>query len=226
VSTGPQSIFGRTQEQAVLDELLHSLSQPLTTLRCSLELSVEDIVGQQQAAVSAALQQTDRVIGVVRLMREYLDTEPATVSQPAVPLGPVLRNVVEQLFSVAEEKQVRLKLTGGCSATIVLAEPRLRLALQYLLGVFIEMQPRHGDLALRLEQGSSESELRADGASAAATNTGLGPDAGNPTLHHVRLAIACRLLESAGTSLEFRDDTGFVLRVPRPPRPALADPFL
>jgi hypothetical protein len=211
----------------VLGELLHSLSQPLTTLRCSLELSVEDIAGQQQAAVSAALQQTDRVIGVVRLMREYLDTEPASVSEAAVPLGPVLRNVVEQLFPVAEERQIGLQLTGGCSATIALAEPRLRLALQYLLGVFIERQPRHGDLALRLEQGPSESELRARGASAATTNTCPVLDASNSTLHHVQLAIARRLLESAGGSLEFgADHTSFVLRVPRQPRPVLADPFL
>ena len=75
MSTGPQPFASRSHEQALLGELLHSLSQPLTSLRCSLELSVEEIAGQQQDAVSAALEQTDRVIGVVRLMREYLDTE-------------------------------------------------------------------------------------------------------------------------------------------------------
>jgi hypothetical protein len=43
MSAGPQPLFARTQDQALLGELLHSLTQPLTTLRCSLELSVEDI---------------------------------------------------------------------------------------------------------------------------------------------------------------------------------------
>ena len=74
MSAGPQGIATRTQDQAVLGELLHSLSQPLTSLRCSLELSVGEDAGQQQDTVSAALQQTDRVIAVVRLMREYLET--------------------------------------------------------------------------------------------------------------------------------------------------------
>jgi hypothetical protein len=52
MSAGPQPFFGRTQDQALLGELLHSLTQPLTTLRCSLELSVEDVAGQQHDAVT------------------------------------------------------------------------------------------------------------------------------------------------------------------------------
>ena len=143
MSAGPQPLVGRTQDQTVLGELLHFLSQPLTSLRCSLELSVEEVAGQQQDAVSAALEQTDRVIGVVRLMREYLETESATSPQALVPLGPVLRDVVDQLSPVAAERQVGLHLTGGCSSMVALAEPRLRLALQYLIGILIEEQPRH-----------------------------------------------------------------------------------
>ncbi len=63
----------------VLGELLHSLSQPLTSLRCSLELSLdlalEEGAEQRQERVAAALQQTESVIGMIQLMREYLDAE-------------------------------------------------------------------------------------------------------------------------------------------------------
>src|SRR5437870_933126 len=135
MSAGPQPLTGRSQDQAVLGELLHSLSQPLTTLRCSLELSAEEVAGRQLDAVSAALVQTDRVIGVVRLMQEYLETESTTAPQASVPLGPVLRTVVDQLLPKASERQLRLRLTGGCSSTVALPESRLRLALQYLIGV-------------------------------------------------------------------------------------------
>ena len=221
MSTGPQSIFGRTQDQAVLGELLHSLSQPLTSLRCSLELSVEGIVDPQSVAVSAALEQTDRMIGVVKLMREYLDTESTTLPPPAVPLGPVLRSVVDQLSPLAAERQIRLRLTGGCSSTVALAEPRLRLALQYLIGILIEEQPRHRDVTLRLEQSPSESELRALIEPWPSTTTASTPDRVLATLHNVQLAIASRLLESAGASLIFArsDHSGFLLRIPRTPRP-------
>jgi signal transduction histidine kinase len=213
--------------------LLHSLSQPLTSLRCSLELSVDDIAGQQQDAVSAALQQTDRVIAVVRLMREYLDTESAgvaqsPVAQSPVPVGPVLRSVVDDLSSMAADRQVGLRLMGGCSSTIAMPEPRLRLALQYLVGVLVEKQPRHADITLRLEQGSLESELRAhigledcNGAAVARYKPGIA------TLHDVQLAIARRLLESAGASLVFGcdDHSGFCLCIPRPPRPVSPELF-
>ena len=227
MSTGPHALPEQTQDQAVLGVLLHSLSQPLTTLRCSLELSVEDVAGQQQDAVSAALEQTDRVIGVVRLMREYLDSESATLPQTAVPLGPVLRSVVDQLSSIAAGRQVGLRLVGGCSSTIALPEPRLRLALQYLVGVLVEQQPRHGDITLRLEQGPSESELRAHAGREDCGAAVVRQDPGIATLHDVQLAIARRVLESAGASLVFGGDdhSGFRLCIPRPPRPISPELF-
>ncbi len=61
----------------VLGELLHSLSQPLTSLRCSLELSIDEDAAQSHQTVAAALEQTERVIRVVRLMQEFLDSDPA-----------------------------------------------------------------------------------------------------------------------------------------------------
>lgn len=63
--------------QAELGELLHSLSQPLTSLHCALELSIDPVAEQQQKAVSAALEQLERAIHVVELMRECLEAEPA-----------------------------------------------------------------------------------------------------------------------------------------------------
>jgi nitrogen-specific signal transduction histidine kinase len=58
----------------VLGDLVHSLSQPLTTLRCALELSIGQDPQQQIEAVAAAIEQTDRLISVVRRMQKYLDS--------------------------------------------------------------------------------------------------------------------------------------------------------
>ena len=218
MSAVPQPLPGRTQDQEVFGKLLHSMSQPLTTLRCSLELSVEEVAGWQQDTVCAALEQTDRVIGVVKLMREYLDSESITTPQTPVPLGPVLRSVVDQLSQKATERQVRLQLTIGCSPTIALPEPRLRLALQYLIGVFVEEQPQHRDITLRLEQGVSETELRGHVERDTSRATATRRDPAIATLHEVQLAIARRLLEFAGASLVFgrADPSSFLLRFPRP----------
>lgn len=223
MSAGPQPLHKPPQDQEVLGELLHSLSQPLTSLRCSLELSIEEVAGEQQEAVSVALEQADRAIGLVKLMREYLDAELRVPAPQPVPLAPVLRAVVEQLSSVAAVRQVRLQLAGRCAATLPMPEPRLRLALQYLIGVLIEAQPANRGIALRLKDSPSESVLRVEVESVSCPAGGVLPgpqsrrDPVSASLRRVKLAIASRVLESAGASLVFDDgdQPTFVLHIPK-----------
>jgi len=218
----------------VLGELLHSLSQPLTGLRCSLELSlqlpldcsIEQVAEQQQASVSVALQQTEKVIGMIQLMREYLDAEQPAPEAFSSALAPATRSVIEELSSIAAVRGVRLRLVGTCLATLPVPESRLRLALQCLITTLIEAQPVGGKVMLLLGEGPAGAVLRAEGERGF---SGLGFRDGEqraansstsvPTLRRVRLAIASRVLESAGASLVFGggdvDPTGFVLRIPR-----------
>jgi hypothetical protein len=223
MSAVPQPASRPLRDQEVLGELLHSISQPLTSLRCSLELSVGEVAEQQQEAVSIALEHTDQVIGMVKLMREYLDAEPRALSSPVL-IAPVVRSVVEQLASVADARQVQLQLAGTCTATIPLAEPQIQLALQYLVGVFIEGQPPNSTVTLQWEEISAASLLRARveptsspvGCSTRGRASQCEPV--GSTLRHVKLAIARRVLESAGARLESNSDPpGFALRIPRLP---------
>ena len=93
MSAALQSSLELLQNQEALGELLHSLSQPLTSLRCSLELSIDEVAEQQQATVSVALQQTEKVIGMIQLMREYLDAEQPGSEADPVALTPAVRAV-------------------------------------------------------------------------------------------------------------------------------------
>jgi signal transduction histidine kinase len=104
----------------VLGELFHSLSQPLTSLRRSLELSlespreltIEEAVERPQESVAVALQQIEKVIGMIQLMREYLDAEqPGQHGRPS-PLAPAVSSVIDQLSSIAAVRGVRLRLFG------------------------------------------------------------------------------------------------------------------
>jgi len=231
----------------VLGELLHSLSQPLTSLRCSLELSLElsiEEVAEQQESVAIALQQTEKVIGMIQLMREYLDAEqPGPEARPSA-LAPAMRSVVECLSSIAAVRGVGLRLVGTCAATVPVPESRLRLALQYLIAAMVEAQPMGGRVLLLLGESSAGAVLRVEGErgsrgrdfrepsscemeqSATSPQTKCDPvgatSASTSTLRRVRLAIASRVLESAGASLVFGEGdhsaigpTGFVLRIPR-----------
>lgn len=209
----------------MLGELLHSLSQPLTGLLCSLELSlqlpldlsIEQVAEQQQANVSVALQQTEKVIGMIQLMREYLDAEQPAQDAFSSALAPATRGVFEELSSIAAVRGVRLRLIGTCAATVPVPESRLRLALQYLITTLIEGQPVGGKVMLLLGEGPAGAVLRVEGERGSQQQQ---PSATSPqtTLRRARIAIAGRVLESAGASLVFGggdvDPIGFVLRIP------------
>lgn len=207
-------------DQHLLGDLLHSLSQPLTSLRCSLELSVEDRTEKQQPAVSAALQQAETVIGLVQLMREYLDPEPLA-RNCAAGLAPALQSVAEDLSSIAAVRGVRLRVAGTCAATLPISEPQLRQALQYLILPLAACVPREREIALDLREGPSGTELRAQSnhpfCARKADTANPRPKRGcaQETVNRVRLAIGVRTLETAGATLSFEDGSpGFVLRIP------------
>jgi signal transduction histidine kinase len=223
MSAAAQPSLKLLQDQEVLGELLHSLSQPLTSLRCSLELSFDEVAEKQQATVSVALQQTEKVIGMIQLMREYLDAEePGSEAHP-VALAPAVRAVVEELSSIAALRGIRLPVAGTSTASVPVPEPRLRLALQYLLAALIQTAPANSEITLLLEEGSSESVLRVECEKGAPPrdNGARGPhskrDSVSGTLGKVRIAIASRVLEAAGAilAIEDGDRPGFILRIPR-----------
>lgn len=66
-----------------MGELLHSLSQPLTSLRCALELSMME-EPDSRPGFAAALQQTDAVIEIVARIRAYVEAHSEPESSSAL----------------------------------------------------------------------------------------------------------------------------------------------
>lgn len=257
------SIFPKPEPSPdVIGDLLHSLSQPLTSLRCFLELSLiinefsgaptvapassqlprgrlapgcnnpdgdgmsarpgahnegAHIGAPQQETVLLALQQTERAIGMVQLMREYLDAEHLAVDRTPVFLAPIISSISNELNSAAVVRDIKLRLVGACSATLPIPESRLRLALQYLIAALIEAQPNGGKVTLLLAEGPAGTVLRAEGDGDSPRPNSVDHLRGAlPALRTARLAIASRVLENAGASLVFtRRVNEFVLRIPR-----------
>lgn len=220
MSANANSLRSLPQDKQLLGELLHSLSQPLTTLRCSLELSIDELTDRPQQSVSAALQQTEKVIGMIELMRELLDTEDQTGGKQ-VALMPVVNSVCEDLCSIAAIRNIQLRVAGTFGARVRIPEPRLRIALQYLLIGMIEQQPEGSEIVVLLGEGSKGALLRAQTASVYEETERRNPlkrDSVRSTMRRVQLAIACRVLESGRAMVNFDENTsGFVLRIPRQP---------
>ena len=202
----------------VLGHLLHSLCQPLTTLRCSLELSLDEFTDQQCESVSVALEQADRAIETVQLMREYLELEHGQEPVASVALAPAVHTVLEQLSVVAEAHGIPLLASGTTTAVLETNEFWLHRALRYLIGALLEVQSRGNAIAILLEDGPSSSLLslhRLPCKVSKDQQSEAGIIRGH--LRQARLAIARHVFESAGATVDFysAEHSGFVIGIPQ-----------
>jgi signal transduction histidine kinase len=207
------------QSPDMLGELLHTLSQPLTGLRCSLELAIDEDAAQSHQTVMAALEQTERVIRVVRLMQEFLDFDSSEPTSSPILFAPVAHQVFEQLAPLAQAQQVRVHIKGTCNAGIRISQPRLALALQYLIGGVIEAQPSSSAIRFMLQDRPAASLMTVYALPGVRRQQNGSPreDPVMLTIRRVRMAIARRVFESAGATLQLdeRARPGFNLIIPR-----------
>lgn len=200
----------------MLGRLLHSLSQPLTALHCSLELSA-DQGPEPSAVVSAALEQTDRVIEIIRLMREYLDSEQQRAVSHFFPVAAAMQEVLEQVSAVAGAREIMLLASLRSNVAIAVSEFWLHRALHYLIASLVEVAPHQGAIIVLLEERSPRCLLSAHILPGAASENRIPTlSANNETLQQARLAIARRVMESGGATLQsyVGENSGFLVSIP------------
>ncbi|MGA7292996.1 MAG: hypothetical protein WBW53_02430 [Terriglobales bacterium] len=252
MSAGAHSISTQSRGPDLLGELLHFMSQPLTTLHCALESSIAQETIAAPEDVCLALDQTDRVIEAVRLMREYLEAEQPCPFIAPVALDPAIHRALDQLAVVAEARGVRLSAEGATNAMIHLGEARLDRILIYMIGILIESAPLGAEIMLSSADGPFGSVLsghipadpclvdkslvgRPSAERSLVNHSSTGHHPGGllaasalSVLWQAKISIAQRALESSGSSVEFclDDKPGFTVRIPppAPPLPAIGDP--
>lgn len=210
--------LGRVGNSDLMGHLVHALCQPLTTLRCSLELSLDDFNARQCEPVLVALEQTDCAIETVELMREWLELQRGNSPAGCVALMPTVRVVLEQLSVVAEAHGVPLLASGTTAAVLLVNEYWLQRALRYLIGSLIEMQAPGNAVIVLLEDRQSHSLLSAHSLARRQFDGGQAEHSRVAShLRQARLAIAERVFESAGASLDrySPERPGFAVRIPR-----------
>lgn len=202
----------------VLRELLHSVSQPITTLHCALERALELDEASCSDDVCLALEQTDRVIEAVRLMQEYLDAERGACYVPPTPAGSAIENVLQQLSLLAEARGVPLFACGSTKSLVPVAKPRLERAFCYLVGTLIESAQPGAAIVVSLEDGAEQSVVSGLRLSVHPSLDVSRPAPISNSVQQARLAIAQRVLESSGASVESYSGgrSGFVVRLPKP----------
>lgn len=202
----------------VLGHLLHSLCQPLTTLRCSLELALDEFSERQCEPVSVALEQADRAVETVELMRQYLEIERGMSTVQAVALGPVIDRVLRQLSVVADAHLIPIVASGTSTVVLASNEFWLQRALYYLIGMWLEHPTGGNAITVLLEDGPAGALLSVYSLPLGGSEN-RAAEARKVTGHlrQAKLEIARLVLEAAGAAVEFcgGDKAGFIIRIPQ-----------
>jgi signal transduction histidine kinase len=214
----------------LIAELFHALNQPITALRCSLELSLHRprAVEQYRDTLQAALDHAEQIARLSTGIRELLQADDPGDDRQVLPLLAYVRETVADFQPVAESRGVELVLRSQSSGHVLLEPHRLRQALFFLLEFVLNAIPSSTALAIEVEDSGEDSVIALTWASwganfhDASAALGLLAKSGEPS-QRLGWAIARRIVQAAGGEVQFGEDQGnwrVQVRLPLAPVPA------
>jgi two-component system, OmpR family, sensor kinase len=193
----------------LISELFHALNQPLTALRCSLELSLHRprAAEQDRDTLRMALDHAEQIARLSTGIRELLQADDPGDNCEVLPLQGYLREAVADFQPVAEARGIALALSGHGACHVRLEPRRLRQALFCLLdsvlhasptgtAVDIDVVERGSDSVIALAWAERDANLR-DRSAVLELETPI-----NEPSQRLGWAIARRIVETAGGTVE------------------------
>lgn len=196
------------EPRQLVSDLFHQLSQPLTTLCCSLELAQLQTPTTEQYGeiVSRTLEQAEKVSWLATAIRELFDAGRAGEDGEVLELRWVVEDAVADLLPVAQSAEVQVSYSPHSPCPVWFDAPRLRQGLFHLLGFGISSGAPGAVLKIDLEERGAEVWLMlalsgrrdVDGVPVAAANQDPLPE---DMVRRLGLGIARAVFEAAGGSL-------------------------
>ena len=197
VGNSTAAVVGEPQQ--LVSELLHQLSQPLTTLCCALELALlqTPTAVQYVEIVRQALAQAEKVSELANAIRELFDASRAGESGEVLDLRRAVEDAIADLVPVAESRGVQVCRLPGPLCPVRFDGPRLRQALFHLIAFAIGSGNAGATVTIELVGRGSEAMLAL---------TVSGPGSGNDRsadsdlepLRRLGLGIARAIFEAQG----------------------------
>lgn len=121
----------RDLRQRFVSDVSHALGQPLTELRCSLELALHKALDAEgyRSAIQQALRSIERLTAATKFARQLAEAEDPGDESKTVDLSNILREVSEEFEPVAEAYHLELGRSIADGMTIQADENHLRRAL-------------------------------------------------------------------------------------------------
>jgi signal transduction histidine kinase len=197
----------------LLGELFHALSQPLTALRCSLELALSARPDAPlRESLQAALGHAEQIAQITTGIRQLLEAGDPGDAASVLSVDALVRGAANDLRVLAESFQITFQF-GGSFPGLVLAEPqRLQQALFYLLEYALVSAAPGSEL--HLEGGREQADsvvtlwcVRAPASLAGphVTPINLKEERSRALGRRLGLAISGRIFETAGGALQVQE---------------------
>ena len=207
--TTPAAANGEPRQ--LVCDLFHQLSQPLTTLCCSLELAQLQTPTAEQYGeiVSLTLEQAERASWLATAIRELFDAGQAGEDGEVLELRWMVEGAVADLLPVAQAAGVQVSYSPRSPCPVWFDAQRLRQALFHLLAFGLASGGPGTMLKIEVEERGAEAWLTLtlsghgefDGLSSAGPNHDHLPD---DMARRLGLGIARAIFEAAGGSLRLQ----------------------
>jgi hypothetical protein len=218
-----QSMAGgiKLEQESLLPELLHALNQPLTSLRCSLELTLLQPrdSDEYRRRLRESLKLTEDITVLASGIRELVEVEQPVALPRAVAFDKVLQFSVRELMPLADSEGVSVSSVCSPSLTALGDEQQFSTAIIYLLSFLLNRSSRGEELNIQGKRDGEEIalafELNKSSTQGSGSKGSAKPGAARA---YLRLLVARRIFEVAGGTVQVELDSKLVsirIRFPR-----------
>jgi len=198
-------------EESLLPELLHALSQPLTALRCSLELTLLQPRNSEEyrKRLRESLDLTEEITTLAAGIRELLEVEQRRSGEQRVVFDKVLQTTVRELLPVADSMGVGVSMICAPALFVHGDGDRFYKALFYMIEFFLSFSHPGDELSLQANPEGAEIVVALQLIRRLATKPGGEASKSRRNAKtYLAFLIARRVFEVEGGRVEFEPEDG------------------